>query len=49
MDGLRMSSRKKSESFWKQMKMNSQQPKLMGQSEGHPKREVHSYTGLPKK
>ena len=21
----------------------------MGQSEGHPKREVHSYTGLPKK
>ena len=31
------------------MKMNSQQPKLMGHSKGSPEREVHSDTGLPKK
>ena len=29
--------------------MNSQQSKLMGHKEGHPDREVHRYTGLPKK
>ena len=33
--------------FWKQMKMNSQQPKPMGHSKGSPEREVHSNTGLP--
>ena len=31
------------------MKMNSQNPKLMGHSEGSPEREVHSDTGLTKK
>ena len=34
------------------MKMNSQQPKLMGHSEGSPEREVlrgYSNTSLPKK
>ena len=36
-------------SFWKQMKMNSQQSKIMGHSEGSSEREVHSNTGLPKK
>ena len=30
------------------MKMNSQQPKLMGHSEVGPGREVHSNTGLAK-
>ena len=35
--------------FWKQMKMSSQNPKLMGHSKGSPEREVHSDTGLPKK
>ena len=40
---------KKSESFWKQTKINSHNPKLMGYSEGNPKREVCSDTGLPKK
>ena len=44
-----MRSREKSKSFWKQMKMNTQQPKTMGHSEGSPEREVHSNTGLPKK
>ena len=39
---------KKSKSFWKQMKTNSQQPKLMGHSEGSPEREVHSNTSLSK-
>ena len=29
--------------------MNSQQPKLMGHSEGSPDREVNNDTGLPKK
>ena len=49
MNEPRMRLRKKSKSFWKQMKMNSQNPKLMGHSEGSPEREVHSDTGLPKK
>ena len=49
MNGLRMRSRKKSKSFWKQMKMNTQQPKTMGHSEGSPEREVHRNTGPPKK
>ena len=31
------------------MKINTQHPKLMGHSEGSPKREVHNDTGLPKK
>ena len=49
MNASRMRLGKKSESFWKQTKMNSQQSKLMGHKEGHPDREVHRYTGLPKK
>ena len=40
---------KKSKSFWKQTKTNSQNPKPMGHSKGSPEREVHSDTGLPKK
>ena len=39
----------KSETFWKQMKMNSQQPKMYGTQEGSPVREVHNDIGLPKK
>ena len=31
------------------MKMNTQSPKLMGNSESSHEREVHSDTGLPKK
>ena len=31
------------------MKMNSQQPKLMGHSKGSPEREIHSNTGQVKK
>ena len=31
------------------MKMNSQQPKLMGHSKGSPEKEVHGNTGLPTK
>ena len=34
--------------IWKQTKMNLQQSKIMGHSEGTPEREVHSDTGLPK-
>ena len=49
MNWSRMRSGKKSKSFWKQMKMNSQYPKLMGHSKGSPEREVHSNTDLPKK
>ena len=49
MNGWIMRSRKKSKSFWKQMKINTQHPKLMGHSEGSPKTEIHSDTGLPKK
>ena len=49
MNGLKMRTRKKSKSFWKQMKMNSNNPKLMGHSKGSPEREVHSNTGLLKK
>ena len=44
-----MRSRKKSKNFWRQMKMNSQQFKLMGHSKGSPEREVRSNTVLPKK
>ena len=44
-----MRSRKKSKRFWKQMKMNHNNPKLMGHSKGSPEREVHSNAGLPKK
>ena len=43
---------KKSKSFWRQMKMNSQQSKTYGHaqdSKGNPDREVHRDTGLPKK
>ena len=31
------------------MKMNTNNPKLKGHSEGSPRREVHSNKGLPKK
>ena len=31
------------------MKMNHNNPKLMGHSKGSPERESHSSTGLPKK
>ena len=40
---------KKSKSFWKQMKMNYNNPKPMGHSQGSPEGEVYSDTGLPKK
>ena len=43
-----MRSRKKSKSFWKQVRMSSQQSKTTGHSEGSPEREVHKNTGLPK-
>ena len=49
MNGSRMRLGKKSKTFWKQMKTNTQQPKLMGHSKGSPEREVHSNTGLPQK
>ena len=49
MNGLTMQSRKKSKSFWKKMKINSQQSKTYGHSKGSPEREVHNNTGLPKK
>ena len=49
MNGARMRLGKKSKSFWKQTKMNLQQSKIMGHSEGSPEREVHSDTGLHKK
>ena len=49
MNGSRMRLGKKSKSFWKPQKMNSQHPKFMGHSKGSPEREVHSDTGLPKK
>ena len=39
--------REEIKTFWKQMKMNSQQPKPMGHSKGSPDWEVHSNTGLP--
>ena len=43
-----MRSRKNPKYFGKQMKMNSQQSKLMGHREGSPERGVHSDTGLHK-
>ena len=47
---VKMRLGKKSKSFWKQMKMNSQQSKIYGYSKGSPEREVHSNTGgLPRK
>ena len=49
MNGSRTRLGKKSKTFWKQMKMNSQQPKPIRHSKGSPEREVHSNTGLPKK
>ena len=49
MNELIMRSRKNPKYFGKQMKMNSQQSKLMGHREGSPEREVHTDTGLPKK
>ena len=48
MNGSRTRVEKKSQSFWKQTEMNSQQRKPMGHSKGSPEREVHSNTGLPK-
>ena len=44
-----MRLRKKSKSFWKQMKMNTQQPQTYGTHKGNTEREVHSNTGLSKK
>ena len=44
-----MRSRKKSKSFWKQVRMSSQQSKTTGHSEGSPEREVYSNTSLPQK
>ena len=38
---------KKSKTFWKQMKMNLQQPKPMGHSKDSPEWEVNSNAGLP--
>ena len=38
MNGLITISRKKSKSFWKQMKMNSKQSNLMGHSKDSPER-----------
>ena len=43
---VKMKLGKKSKSFWKQTKMNSQQSKSMGHSKGSPERDVHSNTGL---
>ena len=40
---------RRNQSFWKQAKMNSNNPKPMGHSKGSPEREVYSNTGLPKK
>ena len=45
----RMRFRKESRSFWKQMKMNSQQYKTHRTQQSTPEREVHRDTGLPKK
>ena len=44
-----MRSKKKSKRFWKQMKMNTQQSKIMWHRKGSPERVVHSNTGLLKK
>ena len=41
--------KKKSKSFWKQMKMNTQHSQTKGHSKGSPERDVHSNTGLLKK
>ena len=40
---------KKSKSFWKQTKINSQQSKTYGTQQRQCEREVHRDTGLPKK
>ena len=39
----------KSKSFWKQMKMNSQQSKTYGTQQRQSWGKVHSDTGLPRK
>ena len=44
-----MRSEKKSKTFWKQTKMNSNIPKPTGQSKSSPEREVNSNTGLRNK
>ena len=49
MSGSRTRLGKKSKSFWKQAKMNSQQPETYGTHKGSPEREVHSNTVLRKK
>ena len=49
MNEIRMRLGKKSKSSWKQMEMNSHNPKLMGHSEYSPERKVHKDTGLPEK
>ena len=49
MNALRMRSGRNKKSSWKQMKINSQQPKTCGHNKGSPEREVHSNTGLSKK
>ena len=48
MNGLTMKSRRKSKNVWKQTKMNTQQLKSVGHSEGNPERNSQQ-TGLPKK
>ena len=47
MNGSTMRSRKKSEDICKQMKMNTQQPKMLGHSIGNPEKGVHRNTALP--
>ena len=42
-----MRPRKKSKDTLKQMKMRTQQPKIIGHSKSSPKRKIHSITGLP--
>ena len=49
MNSLTMRSRKKSKDTSKQKKMKTQQPKIYGQSESSPKREIHSFTDLTQK
>ena len=49
MNGSRTRLGKKSKTFWKQIKMNSQHTKLMGHSSGSSERKVCSHTDIPKK
>ena len=49
MNGLTMRSRKKSKDTLKQMKMRTQQSKIVGHWQRNPKREIHGITGLSQK